>query len=134
MTFPPLPSPPTDNLYKFAALTGVILVLGAPVYWATYTNAARQREVIAWEALRDEANTPFEYLAGPRLTPSDPAEAKAQEERFSKMRVEVERKHREFVAADIAYKASVRFLFHREAGRQYPVSCSGWVALLGRGV
>jgi hypothetical protein len=39
----PLPTPPTDNLYKFVALSGLILLLFVPVYYGgSYRDAARQ--------------------------------------------------------------------------------------------
>ena len=41
---PILPAPPTDNLYKFVALAGLVLFIGAPVFWIQYTLELRQGE------------------------------------------------------------------------------------------
>jgi len=48
MNFPALQSPPTDNLYKFMALSGVVLLIVAPFFWAKFyiTHAERTRLAI----------------------------------------------------------------------------------------
>jgi hypothetical protein len=43
---PLLPTPPTDNLYRFLALTGFVLVLSAPVYWASYSLPLAEKEAL----------------------------------------------------------------------------------------
>ncbi len=38
-----LPSLPTDNLYKFMALSGVVLLLVAPIFWAKFYISHSER-------------------------------------------------------------------------------------------
>lgn len=47
MSIPYLPSPPTDNLYKFAALLGAIVTIAAPAYYVTQSTELHLREVSA---------------------------------------------------------------------------------------
>src|SRR5689334_12006318 len=56
MTIPGLPSPPTDNLYKFMALSGLVLIIIAPFFWANYYFPQADRIHLAFESLRDEVN------------------------------------------------------------------------------
>jgi uncharacterized membrane protein YciS (DUF1049 family) len=44
-----LPSLPTDNLYKFMALSGVVLLLVAPIFWVNFyiSHSDRTRAAIA---------------------------------------------------------------------------------------
>jgi hypothetical protein len=58
MTPPILPSPPTDNLYKFIAVAGLVLLFGAPVYWSSYTDASHGQRLEALRALLQKAATP----------------------------------------------------------------------------
>jgi hypothetical protein len=53
MNLPLLPTPPTENLYKFAAITGVILCILAPLYWASFYVAYRHQELAALQSLHD---------------------------------------------------------------------------------
>jgi len=59
-----IPSPPTDNLYKFMAISGVVLLIVAPFFWAKFyiTQAERTRlaietlgSVSAWDTLESKA-------------------------------------------------------------------------------
>jgi len=59
MNVPALPSPPTDNLYKFMALSGVILLIIAPFFWAKFYITHTERTRSAWDALRP---LPYEYF------------------------------------------------------------------------
>ena len=51
MTLPTFPVPPTDNLYKFAAISGVVLFILAPVYWAGFYVAYKHQELAAFQTL-----------------------------------------------------------------------------------
>lgn len=36
MNLPGMPTPPTDSLYKFMAILGILLLIVAPVFWANF--------------------------------------------------------------------------------------------------
>lgn len=40
---PTIPTPPTDNLYKFMALAGIVLLVAAPFYWTSYYVKQQER-------------------------------------------------------------------------------------------
>jgi hypothetical protein len=103
----PLPSLPTDNLYKFMALSGLAVLFGAATFWLAFTIAAHQRQTDAWNALFRWA-PPYEYYAPPP-PPADPAAAQAQEQRLTKLREEVEHRKEEFRRADAALWIDNRF-------------------------
>jgi hypothetical protein len=71
---PSLPSPPTDNLYKFMALAGLVLMFGAPIYWAKYEADLTDYVV---EQIRNLPEVPPLYSTP---TPEDRAEAKRKAE------------------------------------------------------
>ena len=60
MYIPTLPSPPTDNLYKFMALSGVILLMVAPFFWAKFYITQVERTRMAIETL-GESIPPYDY-------------------------------------------------------------------------
>jgi ferric-dicitrate binding protein FerR (iron transport regulator) len=47
MSLAAIPSPPTDNLYKFAALLGVLIALAGPTYYVTQSTELQLKEVSA---------------------------------------------------------------------------------------
>jgi len=53
MNFPALSSPPTDNLYKFMALSGVVLLIIAPFFWAKFYITHAERTQLAIQMLRE---------------------------------------------------------------------------------
>ena len=55
------PSPPTDNLYKFVAVAGLLLFIGAPVYWATFYLQLAEKENAAQVAKTELANQILKY-------------------------------------------------------------------------
>ena len=61
MSLPSLPSLPTDNLYKFMAITGVVLFVGAPVYWATFYFQLAEKETASQVARVELREQIFEY-------------------------------------------------------------------------
>jgi len=79
MTFISPPSPPTDNLYKFVAISGLLLLVGAPVYWATFEVKLQERQTEAWVSLFKRIQVPGEYLVPPRFE-STPEGNRAREE------------------------------------------------------
>jgi hypothetical protein len=72
------PSPPTDNLYKFVAISGVVLLIGAPVYWTSYELQLQERETEAWASLIKQVSVPGEYFFPPKAD-GTPEAAKAHE-------------------------------------------------------
>jgi hypothetical protein len=62
MNVPALPTPPTDNLYKFMALSGVVLLIVAPIFWANYYITQAERTRLAFEALGASLPPPDYYL------------------------------------------------------------------------
>ena len=67
MSFISPPSPPTDNLYKFVAISGLLLLVGAPVYWTTFEVKLQERQTEAWVSLFERIQVPGEYLVPPRF-------------------------------------------------------------------
>jgi len=61
MTIPKLPLPPTDNLYKFMAISGVVLLIVAPVFWAQFYITHAERTRLAIRALRIDLSPENEY-------------------------------------------------------------------------
>src|SRR5664279_740265 len=78
MSFIAPPAPPTDNLYKFLAISGVMLLLAAPVYWSAFEIKVEERYTQAWVALYRQIETPGEYFVPPRFE-NTPEGAKARE-------------------------------------------------------
>jgi hypothetical protein len=79
--------PPTDNLYKFIALSGLLLALGAPVYWTAYQITLDEREESYIHAHLDalgahvEPYDPMGALNGTLVpTPTPSLDVKAQAE------------------------------------------------------
>lgn len=60
MNVPELPSPPTDNLYKFMALSGVVLLMVAPFFWAKFYITHTERTRLAFQVL-GESIPPYDY-------------------------------------------------------------------------
>jgi hypothetical protein len=60
MNIPTLPSPPTDNLYKFMALSGVVLLMVAPFFWAKFYITHAEQTRMAFETLF-ESIPPYDY-------------------------------------------------------------------------
>jgi hypothetical protein len=60
MSFPTLPSPPTDNLYKFMAMSGVVLLIVAPIFCAQFYVSQAERTRKAFETL-GESFAPADY-------------------------------------------------------------------------
>ncbi len=54
-------SPPTDNLYKFVAISGLVLLFGAPVYWGTFELQVQERRTEAIVAF-EKSWPPPEYF------------------------------------------------------------------------
>jgi hypothetical protein len=52
MNVPTLVSPPTDNLYKFMAISGVVLLIVAPFFWAQFHITHAERTRLAIRGLR----------------------------------------------------------------------------------
>ena len=67
MSFITAPSPPTDNLYKFVAIAGLVFFFGGPFYWATFELKLQERQTAAWVSLHKQIEIPFEYLVPPRF-------------------------------------------------------------------
>ena len=61
MNIPKLPFPPTDNLYKFMAISGVVLLIVAPVFWAQFYITHAERTRLALRALRIDISPEDEY-------------------------------------------------------------------------
>jgi hypothetical protein len=61
MTIPKLPLPPTDNLYKFMAISGVVLLIVAPIFWAQFYITHAERTQLAIRALRIDLPPEHEY-------------------------------------------------------------------------
>jgi Flp pilus assembly protein TadB len=61
MNVPKLPFPPTDNLYKFMAISGVVLLIVAPVFWAQFYITHAERTRLALRALRIDISPEDEY-------------------------------------------------------------------------
>jgi hypothetical protein len=61
MTIPKLPIPPTDNLYKFMAISGVVLLIVAPIFWAQFYITHTERTRLAIRALRIDLSPEHEY-------------------------------------------------------------------------
>jgi len=61
MTIPKLPLPPTDNLYKFMAISGVVLLIVAPIFWAQFYITHAERTRLAIRALRIDLSPEHEY-------------------------------------------------------------------------
>ncbi len=69
------PSPPTDNLYKFVAVAGLLLFIGAPVYWATFYLQLAEKENAAQVAKTELANQILKYgtLPAPPIRGEQPS-------------------------------------------------------------
>jgi hypothetical protein len=61
MNLPQIPTPPTDNLYKFMAISGVVLIIVSPIFWAHFHITQTQRTRLAFETLA-ESLPPAEYM------------------------------------------------------------------------
>jgi len=56
-----LPLPPTDNLYKFMAISGVVLLIVAPFFWAQFHITHAERARLAFQALKIDLSPEHEY-------------------------------------------------------------------------
>jgi hypothetical protein len=61
MTIQKLPLPPTDNLYKFMAISGVVLLIVAPIFWAQFYITHAERTRLAFRALKIDLSPEHEY-------------------------------------------------------------------------
>jgi hypothetical protein len=85
----PIPTSPTDNLYKFVSIAGLILLLGSPVYWASFSLALEQRELDDLVAFfKTNQSTPGEYFFPPRA--DDTPEGKQRRERWETIKKTVD--------------------------------------------
>jgi hypothetical protein len=102
MNIPTLPSPPTDNLYKFMALSGVVLLLAAPFFWAKFyiTHAERTRAAI--ESLGYSLPPPDYYFFRAKLLGGESVteEQRKLVEKFDSLRKESSRLGGEFLLYD----------------------------------
>jgi len=103
MSLPSLPSLPTDNLYKFMAITGVVLFVGAPVYWATFYFQLAEKETasqVARVELREQileyAHLPPPPKRGEQLSPG-------VSEAWAKQRETVDTRRKELRLAEAQY-------------------------------
>ena len=80
-------TPPTDNLYKFVAISGLVLLFGAPVYWATFELQLQERRTEAIVAF-EKSWPPAEYFFSPK--PDDTPENARVRERWEALRNAVE--------------------------------------------
>ena len=72
MNLPTLPSPPTDSLYKFMALSGIILLVVAPFFWAKYYISQAERTHMALKTLRESIAPYNYYIANGKLQNGEP--------------------------------------------------------------
>ncbi len=110
MSLPSLPSLPTDNLYKFMAITGVVLFVGAPVYWATFYFQLAEKETasqVARVELREQileyAHLPPPPKRGEQLSPG-------VSEAWAKQRETVDTRRKELRLAEAQYTRRQRAL------------------------
>jgi len=111
MDIPLIPSPPTDNLYKFMALAGIVLLVAAPFFWTTYRLKQEEhlRAELRWMA---EAQPPSEYyLAKVQIEHGETVslERRQMVERFDYAEKELGRVSDEFAALE-SYKLTVSIL------------------------
>lgn len=61
MSTPEIPSLPTDNLYKFAALTGLVLLLAAIFLWANFYIHRLEKNLLVRVRLLEAIEAPYQY-------------------------------------------------------------------------
>jgi hypothetical protein len=101
MNVPGIPSPPTDNLYKFMAISGVVLLIVAPFFWAKFYITQAERTRLAIEMLGSiPAVDTLESKA--RIEIGDPVtdEQKKQVEKYDALRKESGRVTHNFLLYD----------------------------------
>src|ERR1039458_3252958 len=84
MSLPTIPSPPTDNLYKFMAIAGLVLFVLAPAYLATFYLADKQRQFDAEMAELRELPPPQYNGVGARILSGDTNVTVAEKEMVQK--------------------------------------------------
>lgn len=102
MNIPGLPSPPTDNLYKFMALSGVILLLVAPIFWAKFYISHSERTRAAIESLGYSLPPPEYYFFRAKVLAGEsvPDEQRKLVEKFELLRRESSRLGGEYLRYD----------------------------------
>jgi hypothetical protein len=100
MNIPKLPFPPTDNLYKFMAISGVVLLIVAPIFWAQFHITHAERTRLAFQALRIVLPPEDEYWnSKARIERGEPVTEKQRKlvEKYDALRKESDRIGSEFL-------------------------------------
>jgi len=103
MNIPKLPLPPTDNLYKFMAISGVVLLIVAPLFWAQFYITHAERTRLALQALRIDLSPEHEYWnSKARIERGESVtdEQRKLVEKYDALRKESERVGSEFLVYD----------------------------------
>jgi hypothetical protein len=102
MKIPGLPSLPTDNLYKFMALSGVVLLLVAPIFWAKFYISHSERTRAAIESLGYSLPPPEYYFFRAKVLGGESVteEQRKLVEKFDSLRRESSRLDGEFLLYD----------------------------------
>lgn len=102
MNIPALPSLPTDNLYKFMALSGVVLLIVAPFFWAKFYITHSDRTRTAIELLGESLPPPDYYFFRAKLLRGESVteEQRKLVQNFDSLRKESSRAGGEFLLYD----------------------------------
>jgi hypothetical protein len=102
MNIPGLPSPPTDNLYKFMALSGVVLLLVAPIFWAKFYLSHSERTRAAIQSLGYSLPPPEYYFFRPKVLAGESVteEERKLVEKFDSLPMESSRLGGEYLLYD----------------------------------